>query len=64
MGGQPGPQLLSPISSLGVGHGDERVLKGAIVHCTLEVVVHGARLGEEALHTRRRCRSKSTQLLS
>ena len=38
----------TPISSLSVGHGNERVLKRAILHRTLEVVMHGARLGEEA----------------
>ena len=42
---------------LGVGGGDEGVLERAVLHRALEVVVHGARLREEALDACRRGRT-------
>ena len=59
--GNPSPSHLRASDSLGVGIGYEGVLKEAVLNGALEIVVHAARLGEEALDAGRCGRATQQQ---
>ena len=50
---QPSQPYQRALASLSVGIGNEGVLEGSVLHRALQVVVHTARLGEEALDASR-----------